>query len=92
MRFMREDEASKAMRLFEGGTEAKGISKRALKNWVVLCSFPCNIMNSFPLKNALYGIVVFKEKRTFYAILNIYFVLAYCRSMHLENGELSLCL
>nr|GMD43533.1 mechanosensitive ion channel protein 6-like [Ipomoea batatas] len=35
MRFMREDEASKAMRLFEGGTEAKGISKRALKNWVV---------------------------------------------------------
>ncbi|XP_019187338.1 PREDICTED: mechanosensitive ion channel protein 6-like [Ipomoea nil] len=35
MRFMREDEASKTMHLFEGGTEAKGISKRVLKNWVV---------------------------------------------------------
>lgn len=35
MRFMREDEALKTMQLFEGGTEAKGISKRALKNWVV---------------------------------------------------------
>ncbi|CAI9758020.1 unnamed protein product [Fraxinus pennsylvanica] len=35
MRFMREDEALKAMRLFEGANENKGISKRALKNWVV---------------------------------------------------------
>ncbi|CAH9073411.1 unnamed protein product [Cuscuta epithymum] len=35
LRFMREDEASKVMRLFEGGNESKGISKRALKNWVV---------------------------------------------------------
>ncbi|KAF3641892.1 mechanosensitive ion channel protein 8 [Capsicum chacoense] len=35
MRFMREDEALKTMQLFEGGTEAKGISKRALKNWMV---------------------------------------------------------
>lgn len=35
MRFMREDEALKAMRPFEGANENKGISKRALKNWVV---------------------------------------------------------
>lgn len=35
MRFMREDEALKAMHLFEGTTESKGISKRALKNWAV---------------------------------------------------------
>ncbi|CAN4123044.1 unnamed protein product [Withania somnifera] len=34
-RFMREEEALKTMQLFEGGTEAKGISKRALKNWMV---------------------------------------------------------
>ncbi|KAL0325942.1 UNVERIFIED_CONTAM: Mechanosensitive ion channel protein 8 [Sesamum radiatum] len=35
MRFMREDEVLKTMRLFEEGNEQKGISKRALKNWVV---------------------------------------------------------
>ena len=35
MRFMREDEALKTMHLFEGTNEGKGISKRALKNWVV---------------------------------------------------------
>ncbi|KZV33177.1 mechanosensitive ion channel protein 8-like [Dorcoceras hygrometricum] len=35
MRFLREDEAVKAMRLFEGGCEQKGISKRDLKNWLV---------------------------------------------------------
>ncbi|GFY86284.1 mechanosensitive ion channel family protein [Actinidia rufa] len=35
MRFLREDEALKTMRLFEGAREGKGISKRALKNWVV---------------------------------------------------------
>ncbi|CAI9758019.1 unnamed protein product [Fraxinus pennsylvanica] len=35
MRFVREDEASKARLLFEGANENKGISKRALKNWVV---------------------------------------------------------
>lgn len=35
MRFMREDEAVKTIRLFEDGSEQKGISKRALKNWVV---------------------------------------------------------
>ncbi|XP_009776332.1 mechanosensitive ion channel protein 8-like [Nicotiana sylvestris] len=35
MRFMREDEAVKIMRLIEGGTETSGISKGALKNWVV---------------------------------------------------------
>ncbi|KAG5542851.1 hypothetical protein RHGRI_015819 [Rhododendron griersonianum] len=35
MRFLREDEASKTMCLFEGASEGKGISKRALKNWVV---------------------------------------------------------
>ncbi|KAL0360479.1 UNVERIFIED_CONTAM: Mechanosensitive ion channel protein 8 [Sesamum radiatum] len=35
MRFMREDEVLKTMRLFEDGSEQKGISKRALKNWVV---------------------------------------------------------
>ncbi|KAK2974868.1 hypothetical protein RJ640_020783 [Escallonia rubra] len=35
MRFMRDDEATKAIRLFEGASENKGISKRALKIWVV---------------------------------------------------------
>ncbi|KAG8378009.1 hypothetical protein BUALT_Bualt08G0093500 [Buddleja alternifolia] len=35
MRFMREDEVLKTMRFFEDGCEQKGISKRALKNWVV---------------------------------------------------------
>ncbi|KAK4726103.1 hypothetical protein R3W88_031020 [Solanum pinnatisectum] len=35
MRFMREDEASKTMRLIESGTETRGISKCALKNWAV---------------------------------------------------------
>ncbi|CAI9758017.1 unnamed protein product [Fraxinus pennsylvanica] len=35
MRFMREDEALKTTRLFEGANENKGISKRALKIWVV---------------------------------------------------------
>ena len=35
MRFMREDEALKTIRLFEGASESKGISKRALKNCVV---------------------------------------------------------
>ncbi|XP_010314844.2 mechanosensitive ion channel protein 6-like [Solanum lycopersicum] len=35
MRFMKEDEASKTMCLIQSGTETKGISKRALKNWAV---------------------------------------------------------
>ncbi|XP_055811568.1 mechanosensitive ion channel protein 6-like [Solanum dulcamara] len=35
MRFIREDEALKTMRLIEGGTETRGISKLALKNWAV---------------------------------------------------------
>ncbi|KAI3776512.1 hypothetical protein L1987_46297 [Smallanthus sonchifolius] len=35
MRFLREDEALKAIRLFDGESETKGISKGALKNWVV---------------------------------------------------------
>jgi len=36
MRFLREDEALKTMCLFEGPSEGKGISKRVLKNWVVM--------------------------------------------------------
>ncbi|XP_071698229.1 mechanosensitive ion channel protein 6-like [Rutidosis leptorrhynchoides] len=35
MRFLRKDEALKAIRLFDGDTETKGVSKSALKNWVV---------------------------------------------------------
>ncbi|KAK6118842.1 hypothetical protein DH2020_047409 [Rehmannia glutinosa] len=35
MRFMREDEVLRSMRLFDDGSEQKGISKKALKNWVV---------------------------------------------------------
>ena len=35
MRFMRDDEALKTINLFEGDSESKGISRRALKNWVV---------------------------------------------------------
>jgi hypothetical protein len=32
---MREDEAAKAMNLFEGAADTGRISKSALKNWVV---------------------------------------------------------
>ncbi|XP_047322789.1 mechanosensitive ion channel protein 6-like [Impatiens glandulifera] len=35
MRFLREDEAMKMIHLIEGSNESKGISKGALKNWVV---------------------------------------------------------
>ncbi|CAI9270422.1 unnamed protein product [Lactuca saligna] len=35
MRFLREDEALKAIRLFDSESETKGISKALLKNWVV---------------------------------------------------------
>ncbi|CAA0831109.1 Mechanosensitive ion channel protein 5 [Striga hermonthica] len=35
LRFMREDEVVKTMRLFEDGSEQKRISRKALKNWVV---------------------------------------------------------
>lgn len=35
MRFLREDEAHRTINLFEGAADGKGISKRALKNWVV---------------------------------------------------------
>nr|GEZ31640.1 mechanosensitive ion channel protein 6-like [Tanacetum cinerariifolium] len=35
MHFLREDEALKAIRLFDEESETQGISKRALKNWVV---------------------------------------------------------
>jgi len=39
MRFLREDEGCRTMRLMEGSADtsgqSKGISKRALKNWVV---------------------------------------------------------
>lgn len=34
-RFLRDDEALKAIRLFDSESETKGICKRALKNWVV---------------------------------------------------------
>ena len=36
MRFMKEDEAIKAMGLFEGAKDNERISKTALKNWVVV--------------------------------------------------------
>ncbi|KAF8768671.1 hypothetical protein HU200_007224 [Digitaria exilis] len=35
MRFMRQEEATKAMNLFEGAQEHNRVSKRSLKNWVV---------------------------------------------------------
>ncbi|KAL9999576.1 putative mechanosensitive ion channel MscS, LSM domain superfamily [Helianthus debilis subsp. tardiflorus] len=35
MRFLGNDEALRTFRLFDGGNVTKGISKRALKNWVV---------------------------------------------------------
>ncbi|XP_023741447.1 mechanosensitive ion channel protein 6 [Lactuca sativa] len=35
MRFLRDDEALKAIRLFDSDCETKGISKALLKNWVV---------------------------------------------------------
>ncbi|KAK9109363.1 hypothetical protein Sjap_017423 [Stephania japonica] len=44
MRFMTEEEAEKAMSLFEGAIETKKVSKAALKNWVV---------NSFRERRAL---------------------------------------
>ena len=36
MRFMRQEEALKAMDLFEGAQEQNRVSKRSLKNWVVM--------------------------------------------------------
>lgn len=36
MRFMREDEAVKAMGLFEGASESKRVNKASLKDWVVM--------------------------------------------------------
>lgn len=36
MRFMRQEEAAKAMNLFEGAQEQSRVSKRSLKNWVVM--------------------------------------------------------
>jgi hypothetical protein len=36
MRFMRREEATKAMDLFEGAQEHNRVSKRSLKNWVVI--------------------------------------------------------
>lgn len=36
MRFMRQEEALKAMDLFEGAQEHNRVSKRPLKNWVVM--------------------------------------------------------
>jgi hypothetical protein len=36
MRFMRQEEAVKAMDLFEGAQEHNRVSKRSLKNWVVM--------------------------------------------------------
>lgn len=38
LRFMREEEATKALHSFEGGFETKKITKQALKNWVVSLS------------------------------------------------------
>jgi hypothetical protein len=35
---MRKEEATKTMDLFEGAQDHKHISKRALKNWVVMVS------------------------------------------------------
>uniref|UniRef100_A0ACD5TTE6 Uncharacterized protein n=1 Tax=Avena sativa TaxID=4498 RepID=A0ACD5TTE6_AVESA len=35
MRFMKQEEATKAMHLFEGAKESCRVSKRSLKNWVV---------------------------------------------------------
>ncbi|KAG6550149.1 hypothetical protein Mapa_008105 [Marchantia paleacea] len=35
LRFMREEEATKALHSFEGGFETKKITKQALKNWVI---------------------------------------------------------
>lgn len=39
MRFMREDEATKAINLFDGANESNTVSKTALKNWVVMVLF-----------------------------------------------------
>jgi hypothetical protein len=36
MRFMRREEAIKAMDLFEGAKEHNRVSRRSLKNWVVI--------------------------------------------------------
>jgi len=36
MRFMRQEEAVKAMNFFEGAQEHNRVSKRSLKNWVVM--------------------------------------------------------
>lgn len=36
MHFLREDEALKTMGLFEGAEENERVTKKSLKNWVVL--------------------------------------------------------
>lgn len=45
MEFMRDDEAVKTMSLFNGASEIRGISRRALKNWVVNISFHMDYKN-----------------------------------------------
>ncbi|KAK9135796.1 hypothetical protein Syun_015126 [Stephania yunnanensis] len=49
MRFMTEDEAGKAMSLFEGAIETKKVSKAALKNWVMVVE-EMNILNTVFLR------------------------------------------
>jgi hypothetical protein len=46
MRFMTQEEALKAMSLFEGAQEHNRVSKRSLKNWVVMI---LTHSSSFPL-------------------------------------------
>jgi hypothetical protein len=48
MRFMRQEEALKAMDLFEGAQEHNRVSKRSLKNWVV--TILTNAAHSFTLR------------------------------------------
>ena len=47
LRFLCEEEAERAMALFEGASESDKISKSCLKNWVVSLKFNISIKNLY---------------------------------------------
>jgi hypothetical protein len=53
MRFMRQEEALKAMDLFEGAQENNRVSKRSLKNWVVTILTQLLLLSSISERNFL---------------------------------------
>lgn len=58
MRFMREDEAIKAMSLFEGASESQKISKSSLKNWVVSTRHQISFLQKFNEKKKFHSLYI----------------------------------